>query len=619
VCHHVAAGAICSPNLRGELSVDPDTWSLITLVAGIATVLGMIIVLKANAFLSLITAAMLVSVMSPGATAEKIKRVADAFGASAAGIGIVIAMAAVIGHCMMASGAADRIVRAFMNALGEKRAPVALLGSGFVLSVPVFFDTVFYLLIPLARSLYQSTRRNFLLYVLAISAGGAITHTLVPPTPGPLIMADQLGIDVGTMILVGGVVAVPAALVGLLLARLMNRHITVNLPPLEAVSDDPASAPQQAELPGLFAALLPVLLPVVLISVNTAARTIADSEHTPRLTATDIADWTGFQQQLAESDAGQYLTQQLQYESAPDLSTAEEQTTFVERLNEAIKTKDLYQPRPFDSVVLPEWQILEALADESTSATEQERLQKLLSFRDLAAGDRARMQTPDLERMHRLLLEATFPEHIGSHNWETTARRVSNFMKLIGDPNLALLLSAAVSLIVLVKTRQPSLSELSNGVEESLMSGGAIILITAAGGAFGKMLQTAGVGNAILGLFSTESGSATLFLFLAAGIAALMKVAQGSSTTAMIVTSGMMASVVAGADLPYNVVYLATAIGGGSLIGSWMNDSGFWIVARMSGLSEAQALKTWTPLLAVMGLVSLLTSLLLTQIMPLGS
>ncbi|MCA9112064.1 MAG: gluconate permease, partial [Planctomycetaceae bacterium] len=155
----------------------------------------MIMVLRINAFIALITAAIVVSLMAPGETGEKISRVAEGFGTAAGNIGIVIALAAVIGECMMASGAADRIVQFFIRVLGEKRAPWALMLSGFVLAVPVFFDTVFYLLVPLARSLYKKTGKNYLLSLLAIACGGAITHTLVPPTPGPLLMADNLGID----------------------------------------------------------------------------------------------------------------------------------------------------------------------------------------------------------------------------------------------------------------------------------------------------------------------------------------------------------------------------------------------------------------------------------------
>ena len=143
------------------------------LLTGVAVVIGMIMVLRINAFFALITAAIVVSILSRGD--DKISRVAQAFGESCAGIGIVIAMAAVIGKCLMDSGAADRIVRSLVRVLGEPRAPLALMGSGFVLSVPVFFDTVFYLLVPLARSLWRSKRKNYVLYTTAIVAGGAVT------------------------------------------------------------------------------------------------------------------------------------------------------------------------------------------------------------------------------------------------------------------------------------------------------------------------------------------------------------------------------------------------------------------------------------------------------------
>ena len=87
----------------------------------------------------------------------------------------------------------------------------------------------------------------------------------------------------------------------------------------------------------------------------------------------------------------------------------------------------------------------------------------------------------------------------------------------------------------------------------------------------------------------------------------------------MIVVSGMLAPTVADVTLPFNAVYLATAIGAGSLVGSWMNDSGFWIVAKMSGLTEAEALKTWTPLLIVLGVTSMAATVGLALVWPLVS
>ena len=154
--------------------------------------------------------------------------VAATFGRVCGSIGIVIALAALIGQCLMESGAADKITRVFVRALGEKNASLSLLSSGYVLSVPVFFDTVFYLLVPLARAMRIRTGKNYLLFLMAICAGGAVTHSMVPPTPGPLAMAAALDIDLGVMILVGAVIAVPMSLVGWLFA--VNRDKALDIP-----------------------------------------------------------------------------------------------------------------------------------------------------------------------------------------------------------------------------------------------------------------------------------------------------------------------------------------------------------------------------------------------------
>ena len=134
------------------------------------------------------------------------------------------------------------------------------------------------------------------------------------------------------------------------------------------------------------------------------------------------------------------------------------------------------------------------------------------------------------------------------------------------------------------------------------------------------MLAAAQVGPAIEDLFSginVAGGGGIGFLLLGFLIAAILKVAQGSSTVAMIVGSGMVAAIVAGQDLGYHPVYLATSIGAGSLMGSWMNDSGFWIFAKMGGLTEVEALKSWTVMLIVLGLVSLGASVVLSMVLPL--
>jgi H+/gluconate symporter-like permease len=585
----------------------PVAKPLITLGVGIVIVLGLIIALKVNAFIALITAAMVVSLMAPGDIGSRISRVASAFGSSAGGIGIVIAMAAVIGKCMLDSGAADRIVRAFLRMLGEKRAPVALLGSGFVLAVPVFFDTVFYLLVPLARSLHRKTSRQYLKYVLAIAAGGAITHTLVPPTPGPLLMAENLGIDVGWMIMIGALVALPAAIAGLVFSELADRRMPT---PMRQLGAEPEPEPLPDEdLPSLGMSLLPVLLPVVLISTSTILTTIADGEHAALLESAAISDWTEFRGQVVAEAEGPVasvgkriwnhaeMTDDVREMLRSDEAlSAEQRSAVIANLNRLLGDKDLYDEAAFRSVVL------------------NDVAKEMLGKRGL------RMKKVDAERLNRALLESAYPS-IRTHVWDTRSRKAADVSDVFGNANLALLISAVIAIWVLASKRGLSRVQIAHVVEQSLMSGGVIILITASGGAFGKMLDAAQIGPAIQSLFSGTGGASTssiAFLLLGFLIAAVLKIAQGSSTVAMIVGSGMVAAIVTGQELAFHPVYLATAIGAGSLFGSWMNDSGFWIFAKMSGLTEVEALKSWTPMLIVLSLVGLGSTIVLALVLPLN-
>ncbi|MCG8601131.1 MAG: GntP family permease [Verrucomicrobiales bacterium] len=542
------------------------------LFIGVAVVIGMIIGMRINAFIALITAALVVSFLSPGDVADKVSRVASAFGGTAGGIGIVIALAAIIGKCLMDSGAADRIVQAFVKAMGEKRSSIALSGSGFVLSIPVFFDTVFYLLVPLARSLYRSTKKHYLKYVLAISAGAAVTHTLVPPTPGPLLMAQQLDVDLGTMIGIGALIGIPSAIVGLLFAGWLDKRMPIEMRPLPGEEEQETAAPTDRKLPGLFVSLLPILLPLVLIGMNTALETRANGERAAQVKAADIKDEAALRAAITGAT------------EAPLLALKEAGAGESEDLPAAINA---------------------AMRDRSAFGTG-----KSLGRANLAI----------VEHENRKALEAVLPETVlANHVWDTSARKAANVSKLYGNANLALLLSAVVAVLLFVRNCRPSKTEFSEMMESALMSGGLIILITAAGGAFGAMLGVAGIGEEIQKHFASAGSSVGLgLLALAFVISLVMKIAQGSTTVAVITASGMIAAMLNGVELSFHPVYLATAIGGGGLVGSWMNDSGFWIFSKMSGLTEAEALKSWTPLLAILGVTAFVMSVILSFVLPLA-
>jgi gluconate:H+ symporter, GntP family len=583
-------------------------WPMFTLAVGIVSVLGMIIGLRMNAFLALIISAIIISLMVGGDPSARLDAVVSAFGSSAGGIGIVIAMAAIIGKCMLDNGSADRIVRWAVRITGESKASMGLMGSGFLLAIPVFFDTVFYLLVPLARSLYRQTQKNYLRYLMAIATGGAITHTLVPPTPGPLLVSANLGVDVGLMIIVGILVAAPSALVGLAFSVYVDHRMPIEMRPLGPSDTGNVQTIDEDRMPSLLVAMLPVVLPVLLIGAGTLAMTRADREDRARIVASDLTDIDALARRLSSADPAspegrlvnsKALSQQQREILSGSASGNREildesqRQQFVTALDRALLERKWYDAKAWKNVTL--------------SPLSESLLKK----------DQLRIKPVERRRMNRSLMEDLMPDMIAKHQWDSPARKLADDWALWSNPNLALLLSAVVAMATLVWVKRLSLQQLAIDVEEALMSGGVIILITAAGGAFGAMLTAAQIGPAIERMFAQSSGGSGIgLLLLGFVISAVLKVAQGSSTVAMIVASSMMAAILTATTPTFNPVYIATAVGSGSLIGSWMNDSGFWVFAKMGGLTEAESLRSWTPLLLVLGVSGLVFTILLSQVWP---
>jgi len=178
---------------------------------------------------------------------------------------------------------------------------------------------------------------------------------------------------------------------------------------------------------------------------------------------------------------------------------------------------------------------------------------------------------------------------------------------------MALILGALAALLTLYFQQDKERAGMKGAVQAALTSGGVIILITAAGGAFGAMLQQTGISVRIESL--TE-GFQMALIPLAFFITALVRTAQGSATVAMITASGILSGM-STAGLEYHHLYLGLSIACGSKLIPWMNDSGFWIVCKMSNLTEKEALKTFSPLLTIMGVVGLITILVAAKLFPL--
>lgn len=266
---------------------------LVVFVIGLVSVIALLVWLKIPAFIGPIISGFIVGTATTEiASTEVPAELAEEFGGAMVDIGIPILMAAVIGKTMLESGVAERVVRGFQTLTGEERSYLALWGSSYTLSIPVFFDNVFYLLAPLARSLRARTGKDYALYITVVGAGASTTHSFIPPTPGPLAVAEQIGVDLGVTIFIGIIVAIPAALVaGVLYGLWINQRIEIPLREAMSTTSDEIEelANRSTErLPGLFEASLPIVLAVVLIAADTTADTIV-----PGTTVADVATYVG--------------------------------------------------------------------------------------------------------------------------------------------------------------------------------------------------------------------------------------------------------------------------------------------------------------------------------------
>lgn len=326
--------------------------------------------------------------------------------------------------------------------------------TGYVVSVPVFCDSGFVILSAVNRALSRRTGVPLAVLAVALATGLYATHVFVPPTPGPLAAAAELQADIGLVMMLGLIVAVPSAGAGLFYARLLAPQVQAS--PESTVAVEPRPPEYASSNAGL--AFTALALPIVLI----ALKSIADSPAAPFGTGTTI---------------------------------------------------------------------------------------QVLGF--------------------------------------------------IGHPIIALLIGLLVAFAL--KTRAHEGTAL-DWVAEALASGGAIILITGAGGAFGSILQATGMGDAI----AQRMQDWPLGILLPFVIAAALKTAQGSSTVAIITTAAIVAPLVAplGFDTPVARALVVLAIGAGAMVVSHVNDSYFWVVAQFSDMDTATALRSFTIATLLQGLAA---------------
>ncbi|MEO9851762.1 MAG: gluconate:H+ symporter [Reichenbachiella sp.] len=245
-----------------------DIQLLSAVLAGIGILLFLILYFKIQAFLALLMASISVGLMAGMEPVIIMNSIKTGMGNTLGFVATVVGLGAIFGAILEQSGAAGALANFFLDKLGEKKAPWAMTITGFVIAIPVFFDVAFIILIPLVYSLQRTSGKSLLLFAIPLLAGLAATHSFIPPTPGPVAVADILGADLGLVILFGFIVGIPAVILsGPILAKKLTSKTFISAPPLE-VTDENSTPP-----PNLFVILSIIAIPIVLIVLNTISKT----------------------------------------------------------------------------------------------------------------------------------------------------------------------------------------------------------------------------------------------------------------------------------------------------------------------------------------------------------
>jgi GntP family gluconate:H+ symporter len=316
-----------------------DLQLLLALLLGIATIIVVVLRTRLDAFVALILASVVTGAVAGQSLLDTISSITTGFGNTLASIGIVIGLGVGIGKILEVSGAADSLARAFLRAFGKGREEWALGSVGALVSIPVFCDSGYVIMNPLARSIARVKRGGYVALALALGCGMTLTHHMVPPTPGPLAVSGLLGADLGLVILTGLIFTVILLPVVVLYARWIGPQLEDKVVPAvrEAVygrtaalaggsggsggadrldqrpgdeqpgsggeqpGDDDAAptsalgeppAGQPAHKVGAFLGSLPLLVPLLLIVANTVTAAIDRNQQGVLSGDYEVSSWT---------------------------------------------------------------------------------------------------------------------------------------------------------------------------------------------------------------------------------------------------------------------------------------------------------------------------------------
>lgn len=256
--------------------MDHTIYLLVITTFSILLLLVLVMKLKVHAFISLLLASTFVGLASGMPFLELIANLQKGMGDILGFITIVVGLGAILGKLLEVSGGAETLAHFIIKGFGEKRTTWALMLTGFIVSIPVFLDVGFIILIPLIYALTKKSGLSLLHYAIPLLAGMAVTHAFIPPTPGPVAVAEILNANLGWMIVFGVVVGLPCSIIaGPIFGSYISKRIFVPVPQhIEFAASE--ETPKKSDF--IMIAFV-ITLPLVLILLSTTSGMLVGMEY----------------------------------------------------------------------------------------------------------------------------------------------------------------------------------------------------------------------------------------------------------------------------------------------------------------------------------------------------
>lgn len=264
-----------------------NTVLILVALAGIFGLLYLVIRAKLHAFVTILLISLLVGIGTGMPLENVLESIARGMGGTLGFVAIVVGLGAMFGKMLEISGGVERLASTLLDKFGEDKAQWAFGIAGFLVAIPVFFDVGFIILVPIVYGLQKKTGRSLLYYGIPLLAGLAVTHAFIPPTPGPIAVADLVGADLGWVILFGVIAGIPSMIAaGPLFGKFIAGKIDVGIP--EYMNFDDKEWDKELPSFGLIAST--ILIPLALILMNTLSTVLFAEGSTIRNITTFIGN-----------------------------------------------------------------------------------------------------------------------------------------------------------------------------------------------------------------------------------------------------------------------------------------------------------------------------------------